>query len=197
MDTKRITNYGISEDYNEVNQVHMVKPKPKRVHKGYWFILLFLVWGVLIFLLSSQSYEEQSIIPYLEQQLDVNWIRSVLPDVKFIYLQNVYSSQHDPYRFIEFIFRKSAHLFMYASLAVIAFVMINKFSRRLWVSSLLPIVIAAAVAIADEWNQSQTSQRTSSLYDVYIDITGACLGVVVCLMVVAIQFTWNHSRNSL
>ncbi|WP_305880742.1 VanZ family protein [Paenibacillus mendelii] len=175
----------------------MVKPKPKRVHKGYWFILLFLVWGVLIFLLSSQSYEEQSIIPYLEQQLDVNWIRSVLPDVKFIYLQNVYSSQHDPYRFIEFIFRKSAHLFMYASLAVIAFVMINKFSRRLWVSSLLPIVIAAAVAIADEWNQSQTSQRTSSLYDVYIDITGACLGVVVCLMVVAIQFTWNHSRNSL
>ncbi|UVI31616.1 VanZ family protein [Paenibacillus spongiae] len=173
------------------------KQKPKRVHKGHWFILLFLFWGVLIFLFSSQSYEEQSIIPFLQQHIDIAWARRVFPDIHITYMDTVYSPWHDPYRFIEFLFRKSAHLFMYASLAVIAFAMVYKFSRRLWLSALLPIVIAAAVAAADEWNQSLSSERTSSIYDVLIDVTGASLGIVVCLIVTVILSAMKSSRNSL
>lgn len=77
--------------------------------------------------------------------------------------------------------RKLAHFAEYAVLAFFA-------SRAFWLSSqtilrkfwfVWAFLFVVLVASADEFNQSFNNQRTGSLYDVLIDITGGLFAVAV------------------
>jgi VanZ family protein len=70
--------------------------------------------------------------------------------------------------------RKAAHFTEYAVLAFLvvrACVMsASPFLRRF--RYLLPLVLVAVVALADETNQSFLASRTASVFDVFIDVAG-------------------------
>lgn len=68
------------------------------------------------------------------------------------------------------IVRKSAHLFEYAVLALLAW----RASRRLGIA----VLVAFVVAVLDETRQSLSPSRTGSLWDVILDTSGAFLAVV-------------------
>jgi VanZ family protein len=69
--------------------------------------------------------------------------------------------------------RKMAHLFEYA---VLAFLALRAFRSRY----VYAIVVVIVIASLDECLQSFNASRTSSIYDVFIDISGGLL----------VMFTW-------
>lgn len=150
---------------------------------GGWLIApgLWSVVIVLIFVFSSQSYQEQSIQPLLRRTLSVEQVKRVLPDVHFRYNGKAYSREVNPYGLIEFLFRKGAHLFMYGLLgAATAFTVKSRWKRAgAPFVVLLSLTAVLAVAVLDEWNQSRSVDRTPAREDVLVDLAGGFLGLAV------------------
>jgi len=144
-------------------------------------ILTFIplsIWMIFIFTLSSQPYQKQSIQPYL-QQVDQNKLKNALPSVTIKYRTSTIHAKSDPYRFVEFIFRKSAHLFMYAMLAVWAYVASIPYRFRRGWKAVAILAFVLLIAVLDEWNQSFGGERTSAIQDVWIDMIGGVIGLLV------------------
>ncbi len=80
--------------------------------------------------------------------------------------------------------RKAAHLTEYAVLTVVAYgaavIGLHQTKRRP-----LQLALACAVlfAISDEWHQRFVPSRTSTFQDVCIDLAGACIAIVVIMLV--------------
>lgn len=80
--------------------------------------------------------------------------------------------------------RKAAHFTEYAVLAfLMARACVMSASPFLWrFRFVVPLMLVAMVAVADETNQSFLASRTSSVYDVLIDIAGgAVMTLLMCL----------------
>ena len=75
--------------------------------------------------------------------------------------------------------RKFAHFVEYAVLGMLAFRAFRTFFVGASRATLFAFVLAAAVAILDEYQQSFNPQRTSSPYDVLIDLAGALTTLIV------------------
>jgi VanZ family protein len=86
-----------------------------------------------------------------------------------------------------FFIRKCAHVTEYAVLTIFA---LRSFSADppldRW-KYVIAFGLAAMIAIADEVNQSFEPSRTSSPYDVLIDISGALLVILIALVVSTIR----------
>ena len=78
--------------------------------------------------------------------------------------------------------RKAAHLTEYAILAFLALRACTLSSSRLLRDRrfLLPLVLVAVIASLDEFNQSFEASRTSSIWDVALDLTGGVAMILFC-----------------
>jgi len=83
--------------------------------------------------------------------------------------------------------RKCAHFAEYALLTFFAFRALAAFKHRY----AMALVFAALVAVLDEFNQSFNPARTSSSWDVALDIAGSATTVAI-FAVIAI---WRHSKR--
>ena len=81
--------------------------------------------------------------------------------------------------------RKAAHFTEYCILALFGFRFLSGLTGTLWARYrfILPVLFVALVASIDEFNQSFEPSRTSSLYDVLLDISGG-VGAVIMLWLV-------------
>ncbi|MOA02982.1 VanZ like family protein [compost metagenome] len=150
-----------------------------------WGILLVVVLA-LVFIFSSQGYEQQSILPFLREHIHPRTLAKWLPDMTITYRMKTIDAKEMPYTFTEFIFRKSAHLFMYASFAAALYMFIRTLPvrRRSQLKAIsITLVSAIIVPMIDEWNQLSTSNRTGNLTDVWLDFTGCCIGMLLCYLV--------------
>jgi len=85
------------------------------------------------------------------------------------------SADANTIRFYQGIIRKFAHVFEYGVLGVLAFrAFLTLESGLLWSISLV-----AAVAVTDEFNQSLNPARTSTPWDVALDITGGVVAILI------------------
>jgi len=90
--------------------------------------------------------------------------------------------------------RKCAHFTEYA---VLAFFALRAFSRSfvqrvLKLRYILPVLLVAAIAMLDEFHQSFEASRTSSIWDVSLDIAG---GVVMILAMLILKRPHFASRS--
>jgi VanZ family protein len=101
--------------------------------------------------------------------------------------------------FVHACVRKTAHFTEYGILALAG---IRAFAssagtlfRLRWV---FPVVVVAAVASLDEFNQSLEPSRTSSLWDVLLDISGGIVWTVVCYLIWHWKLTdhWRKRRTT-
>jgi VanZ family protein len=129
-----------------------------------WIYAPLFLWLVVIFYLSSGSgsaAETSRIVAPL--------IRFFFPDVDQATMQVIHG-----------LVRKTAHVTEYAILAFLAsrvvFGMKSDSIRSSW--PVLPIILVAATASVDEYNQSLNPQRTGSPWDVLLDIFGGLLALV-------------------
>ncbi|MFS0725746.1 VanZ family protein [Paenibacillus sp. 1P07SE] len=153
----------------------------------FFYLLVLAGWVILVFTFSSQSYEQQSIKPLLHRIFqDVNLSRW-MPDINLYYQGRAISAKFDPYNFIEFVFRKSAHLFVYGMLASLLLLLFRSiFSRRPLLSTLLALATTFVAAGLDEWNQYQSDSRTGTMTDVMIDMTGAAIGITITWILIGL-----------
>lgn len=87
---------------------------------------------------------------------------------------------------IQIAIRKLGHLAEYAILAALFWRGLRSGTQRP-ISILFAVVLVACglYAASDEFHQSFVPSRTSSVYDVMIDICGALVGLTICVAVAA------------
>ncbi len=154
--------------------------------------LLFAGWLTLVFTFSSQSYEQQSIQPFLREHIEFHQLVRWLPDMTITYNSSRIHSHSNPYHFVEFFFRKGAHVFVYAMLAGILFMLLRSFNKKRWLRAMLLTLVAAIIVPSlDEWNQLQSPNRTGNATDVWLDFAGGCLGLLVCFILLGLRKLWR------
>jgi VanZ family protein len=134
----------------------------------YW--LPILVWLGLIFIgstdLMSAEHTSRIIGPLLR------WFKPDISDMAIAQIQ--------------FIVRKMAHVSEYAILAMLIWRAIRRGTGwRLGMSILFFVVwvVCAILAASDEFHQSFVPSRSASPIDVMIDISGALVGLAICVAV--------------
>lgn len=152
-------------------------------------------WILLIFAFSSQPYDRQTIQPALHGSLNEQTAEDVLPEISFVYNDMRFSTRDNPFGVIEFAFRKSAHLFVYGMLAVLASLGL-RFLVKPWRSSGGALLLVVSIAALDEWNQRRIPGRTSNPEDVVVDFIGGCAGLLVFLVARAAMLRIKRPRVS-
>lgn len=106
--------------------------------------------------------------------------RFIRPLLEFLFP----SASEDTLQFYHGLIRKAAHLTEYGFLALIAARVFITSSRRTlsryWYLAAMWLV--AAVAVADEMNQSFLSSRTGTMSDVILDVAGGVAAIVFILL---------------
>lgn len=166
----------------------------KKIQNLLWGILL-IGWITLLFIFSSQSYEQQSIQPLLHKLFTHEQLIHWLPDMTIRYRNSAVNSYYTPFNFIEFLFRKGAHIFVYATFASILFMFVRSFHpRKLFRAIAVTLIISFAIPTLDELNQLRSSERTGNGTDVLLDFTGACAGVIVCLIIIGVVALFRRKK---
>lgn len=97
--------------------------------------------------------------------------------------------------FVEKVVRKIAHVIEYSLLAIFVWVMIFTIRRLASkYSYLIALVSVLAVGILDEVNQSTTAGRFGNPVDVFVDLSGACIIMLIARAI--IKKAKNHYLSS-
>ena len=156
--------------------MRIIKPRLKILYPT-----LLWIWISLIFIFSSQTYHEQSIQPFLSEQLPIETATKIVPDVTIHYGDGTIPAKESPYAFLEFVFRKSSHLFMYAVLGLLFCITLYNWIHKLFSSILISVYMTGIIALLDEYNQYFNPDRTGRVQDVLLDLVGASLGIILYL----------------
>ena len=143
--------------------------------------LLPIIIMIILFIFSSQPYEEQNIKPAMNQWIPIEWLRPLAELIHITYHGEEVSVEAQGIDgVIEFFIRKSAHFGMFFLLMVTLWNAIHQRWRLPFGKELLyALVITVGYAAFDEFHQSLTPNRTPYIGDVIIDTAGALTGVVL------------------
>ncbi|MFC5701776.1 VanZ family protein [Cohnella faecalis] len=151
---------------------------------------------IMVFGFSSQPYNQQSVIPFLQKHITEYRLAEILPNIHFRYGHTELWSKIAPYQFVEFVFRKCAHIFSYSALGCSLYYAFSAFGAAVWKPGLRIIAMMLgllAVAALDEWNQIRVSMRTGQPIDVALDVIGGTLGALSALFVFGrVRARWRN-----
>lgn len=156
------------------------------MRKVFAFLIAISIIGSL-FISSSQTYEQQSLIPTLENLLPTKPFEATLAKLTIPYWESTISvEERGYYRFIEFILRKGAHFGLFGLLAAGIYLSLPSRIPRF----LLALFITLIIACADETHQYITGGRTATIRDVLLDMSGA-----LCFLLVLQVGSWLLSKK--
>ena len=138
-----------------------------RTFLKYW--LPVFIWLGIIFAGSTDIFSTEQTSRYL-----VPFLRWLDPQISLSTIATVH-----------FALRKLGHLIEYAVLAALLWrAMHSARNLRAKMSTLFVGVWVACtiIAVSDEFHQSFVASRTASPHDVLIDVCGALMGILLCLM---------------
>jgi VanZ family protein len=138
-----------------------------RTFLKYW--LPVFIWLGVIFAGSTDIFSTEQTSRYL-----VPFLRWLDPQISLSTIATVH-----------FALRKLGHLTEYAVLAALLWrALHNARNLRAKMATLFVGVWVACtiIAVSDEFHQSFVASRTASPYDVLIDVCGALIGILLCLM---------------
>lgn len=149
-----------------------------------WLILLAFL--VVLAISSSMTYEQQTIIPALEDVLASKPFEKQLSVLKIPYWDTVVSIEERGYfEFVEFLIRKLTHFVGFGFIALGIYFAWGK--RRN--PAVVAIVVTALIAAMDEFRQSFTPGRMMNGQDVLVDTAGAIVFVGVVMFVKKLRRT--------
>jgi VanZ family protein len=156
-------------------------------NKKIWIALSFLCALIIMLTLfksSSETYDQQTIVPWLDKILAGRPFEGILSHISFNYAGSEISIAAKGYSsFVEFFIRKGAHFFTYfimgGSLFVGVLGVTKKYKWAFSIGLFLPLIFAAT----DEYHQFLTGGRTPLVQDVILDFVGATVGVTVVFLV--------------
>lgn len=157
-------------------------------------VVLILLIGIIagLFISSSQTYEQQSIVPDLERLLPNQPLEGPLSKLEIPYWGKIISvEERGYYYFVEFLLRKSAHFFTFGALAAILFWLLPRIRLRFFIAAFLTFLAASS----DEFHQSLTGGRTATWQDVGLDMAGAFVFLMLLKLLGSIRFILRKQRT--
>ncbi|NHN29935.1 VanZ family protein [Paenibacillus agricola] len=140
----------------------------------------FIVMAI-IFILSSQSYEQQSIKKQLSLVVHRTSLGDYLSGMKFQYGSLTIDGNKDgPEGVLEFMLRKLAHYIEYFLLSVSLLRGIRfTTSLRLSTAILMTAFLSVSFAVTDEFHQQYAIHRGARPQDIILDTAGVLTGLLV------------------
>lgn len=136
---------------------------------------------MFVLYMSTRSFQQQSIRPILINISQYFEIDFTFPNINIHYAHKIYSLQNNPYGFIEFIFRKCAHVFVYSILTILGHLLFFIYWKRNINSYIFPLGLIFVIACIDETMQKYSLNRSSSPYDVLLDFSAGCLSLLLVI----------------
>lgn len=153
-----------------------------RKQRKWWLVMGAVV--VVLFISSSMTYGQQTLIPVLQRLLAGQPGRGLLSGIDFTYAGTRISIRHLGYfAFIEFFLRKSAHVAIYFLLGLAGSFGLQKRVTPTWLRVVLTVLACAGVAAFDEFHQLLTGGRSPLFQDVMLDTVAAAVAVGLGLLV--------------
>ncbi|MDK1727101.1 VanZ family protein [Dellaglioa algida] len=160
-----------------------------------YFALAVLII-VILFISSSETYKQQTSVPFLEKYLANKPFENWLSNVSFSYAGQVESVQQVGYfKFVEFFIRKAAHFMTYFLMAGFIFLGLKNRIKKWRYSGFIAIACAAIYASFDEFHQSLTGGRSPLVQDVILDTIGATAGVLLTILIVTLYHRRKTRKN--
>ncbi|WP_334072138.1 MULTISPECIES: VanZ family protein [Paenibacillus] len=145
---------------------------------------------MLLFVFSSQSYQQQSLKTDIEKSITQHSVKDRLSGFSFTYAGHEVSIQSLGIGgFIEFFIRKAAHFSIYGLLGMFVLYALN--SGRRGRDFTLAVFISFLYACSDEVHQAFTPDRTPMVQDVLLDTAGAICGALVLILF----WRWRTGRK--
>lgn len=147
-----------------------------------WLVLL--VFLVILAISSSMTYEQQTILPTLEEMLASKPFEKQLSILHIPYWDTVVSVEERGYfKFVEFLIRKLTH---FVGFGCIALGLYFAWGKRRYAAG-VAIIGTALIAAIDELRQSFTPGRMMSGQDILLDTAGAIVFVGIVVLVKKIR----------
>ena len=140
--------------------------------------LLIIAWMGLIFFFSSQtgpasassSHSVLYLLGHILKSLTGHDLVAALSPAAF--------------GFLEFIIRKCAHMFVYFVLSILTMLLMFTYETYpLRFKCFISLLVSFLYACSDELHQFFVGGRSASFRDVLIDSTGACIGILLTLII--------------
>lgn len=140
--------------------------------------LLIIAWMGLIFFFSSQtgpasassSHSVLYLLGHISKSLTGHDLVAALSPAAF--------------GFLEFIIRKCAHMFAYFILSILTMSLLFTYKKYpIRFKACLSLLISFLYACSDEIHQFFVGGRSASFKDVLIDSTGACIGILLTIII--------------
>lgn len=152
-----------------------------------YLVLAFVIMAILFFS-SSQTYQQQSQVGFLDKWLSSHPFEEQLKGIVFNYGGSEVSIQASGYsKFIEFFIRKGAHFTTYFLLAGSWYIGLVPRIKGLFLTGVVSWLAATGYAGLDEFHQMMTGGRTPLFQDVMLDSLGALTAVAICLLVFGLK----------
>lgn len=170
----------------------MTKKKKLRI----LLTLLIVIWMGVIFCFSNQTGPKSS----SSSQSVIYLIGHISKTVTGHNIVNTLSTE--AFSFLEFIIRKCAHMFVYFILSILTMLLMFTYETcPLRNKCFISLLVSFLYACSDELHQFFVGGRSASFRDVLIDSTGACIGILLTLIIytlikkgtaslLAVSFIW-------
>ncbi|MFP7277894.1 VanZ family protein [Exiguobacterium indicum] len=131
-----------------------------------------------LFVFSSMTYQQQSLIPFLTQRIPLDWVYA-FSFVSFHYEVPISVASLGPAAFLEFFIRKGMHagLFLILGISIVHFLRGRGYAALS--AAFFALTTAMTIGVMDEFHQQLTGGRTPLVGDVLIDGSGALIGIVL------------------
>ena len=147
--------------------------------------VMVVLWMVIIFCFSAQPADESA-------QLSGGIVTTVVNAVVSNFDNLSLGEQASITRQTSFIVRKTAHAGIYAMLGLFTMFALNQTAKttafqkikKIQTQVSLALVICLLYAISDEFHQLFVLGRSCELRDVLIDVTGACVGIIIVWLMI-------------
>ena len=169
-----------------------VRQMQKHMKNGNFYIGVAVLMMVLLFISSSQTYEQQSSVSFLSKWLKNEPFKASLSGISFSYAGSIISIETSGYiKFIEFFVRKGSHFFSYFIMGGSLFLGIYPKIKNTVLAFFLAWFSATGYAAMDEYHQMLTGGRSPLFEDVALDSSGA---LTACIIAV-ISFLWVSNKK--
>lgn len=133
--------------------------------------VLVILWVLVIFSFSSQKASDSD-------ALSKNITKEVIDKVESVVKESRFTVEE-----LNHYIRKSAHFFNYMILGILIVLALSNENIENIKGLLISILICLLVSILDEFYQSFVPGRGPGILDVFIDMTGALAGMLLCQLI--------------
>ena len=159
-------------------------------------LIIILVWGILIFVASSQNWKESN---EKSKRLIYPITKHVLKITNYWKITNIDISNEKEINKIvnklNYPIRKIAHIFLYFVLSILLMLVLTNCKLIPIKKMIIVVILCFLYSITDEYHQTLISGRTGKITDCIIDTIGAVMGTTLFIQIEKIKIAKKGEKK--